>query len=215
MRPFAEIESTKSMLFGYPAAAALLIIIALALSSCSRETIPAARDTNAPAATPTEAAATNPTAAPATPAADAESKNTAMVPTPEPTQTSPPTDTVPETPPTQTKPQTTKPAEAEPDPAAEAREEKAPKPRPNRGAFETALKMAANRLKAEQTEVALKEWKMVTWSDSSLGCTRQGYAYMPVEIQGYQMVFRHDGREVRVHTDLAGRSAVIPENCLP
>ncbi len=56
------------------------------------------------------------------------------------------------------------------------------------------LGVAASSLKAVSVE-------RVTWSDASLGCPQEGYAYAQVVTPGYRVVMEHNGQQYTYHTN--------------
>ena len=51
----------------------------------------------------------------------------------------------------------------------------------------------------------------VGWSDTSLGCPQDGYAYAQVITPGYKLVFDLAGASHAVHTNADGSSMVVAE----
>ena len=52
----------------------------------------------------------------------------------------------------------------------------------------------------------------VTWSDASLGCPQEGFAYAQVITPGYKLLFSHEGAVYAVHTNDDGSHAVVCED---
>ena len=79
-----------------------------------------------------------------------------------------------------------------------------------------AVEAAALALLAEETgaaEVAfsLDSAMSVTWSDASLGCPQEGFAYAQVITPGYRLLFSQEGAVYAVHTNVDGSHAVVCE----
>lgn len=72
-----------------------------------------------------------------------------------------------------------------------------------------ARALLAKELGAAETAFALDSASGVTWSDASLGCPQEGFAYAQVLTPGYKLLFSHQGTAYPVHTNNDGSHAVI------
>ena len=78
------------------------------------------------------------------------------------------------------------------------------------GEIETAArKLLADELGADEGEFRLVNSEDVQWSDASLGCPKEGYAYAQVITPGYKLVFDLGGTSHAVHTNSDGSHMVI------
>ena len=78
------------------------------------------------------------------------------------------------------------------------------------GGIETAArKLLADELGADEGDFRLDSSEGVGWSDASLGCPQEGYAYAQVLTPGYKLVFDHAGTSYAVHTNSDGSHMVI------
>lgn len=73
---------------------------------------------------------------------------------------------------------------------------------------------AARRLLADELDVAeggfkLESSEKVEWSDASLGCPQEGYAYAQVVTPGFKLVFKNADKSYAVHTNADGSQMVI------
>lgn len=77
--------------------------------------------------------------------------------------------------------------------------------------METAITLARRYLAAKlvvaPADLVLISAESVTWSDSSLGCPREGMLYMQVLTPGYRITLQHGVNHYSIHTD-SGRRAV-------
>ena len=81
------------------------------------------------------------------------------------------------------------------------------------GEIETAArKFLADELDADEGELRLVSAEGMGWSDTSLGCPKEGYAYAQVLTTGYKLVFDFAGTTYPVHTDSDGSHMVICED---
>ncbi|MFO7682477.1 MAG: hypothetical protein R6X34_20765 [Chloroflexota bacterium] len=62
----------------------------------------------------------------------------------------------------------------------------------------------ASRLNLDITDVTLVSSAAVEWSDSSLGCPAEGFAYLQVITPGYQIILAANDQQYDYHTDLNG-----------
>ena len=86
----------------------------------------------------------------------------------------------------------------------------APANDPVPGDIETAArKLLADELGADEGDFRLDSSEGVGWSDASLGCPQEGYAYAQVLTPGYKLVFDHAGTSYAVHTNSDGSHMVI------
>ena len=86
----------------------------------------------------------------------------------------------------------------------------APANDPVPGNIETAVrKLLADELGAEEEDFRLDSSEGVEWSDASLGCPQEGYAYAQVITPGYKLVFDHAGTSHAVHTNSDGSHMVV------
>lgn len=75
------------------------------------------------------------------------------------------------------------------------------------------LAFLASDLGVPESEIALTGTEHVIWSDVSLGCPREGYAYAQVETPGFRFTFSHGTASHDVHTDEQGMHIVRPVDC--
>ena len=86
----------------------------------------------------------------------------------------------------------------------------APADDPVPGDIETAArKLLAEELGADEGDFRLDSSEGVGWSDASLGCPQEGYAYAQVLTPGYKLVFDHAGTSHAVHTNSDGSHMVV------
>lgn len=69
----------------------------------------------------------------------------------------------------------------------------------------------ASRLNLDMTDVTLVSSTPVEWSDSSLGCPAEGFAYLQVITPGYQMILAANDQQYDYHTDLNGNFVLCQE----
>ena len=50
------------------------------------------------------------------------------------------------------------------------------------------------------------------WSDASLGCPQEGFAYAQVITPGYKLLYSLGGADYAVHTNADGSHAVVCED---
>ena len=72
-----------------------------------------------------------------------------------------------------------------------------------------ARKILADELGADEGDFRLVSSEGVGWSDASLGCPKEGYAYAQVITPGYKLVFDLAGTSHAVHTNSDGSHMVI------
>ncbi len=78
------------------------------------------------------------------------------------------------------------------------------------GEMETAArKLLADELEVDAGSLKLASSEMVEWSDTSLGCPQEGYAYAQVVTPGHKVVFDLAGASYAVHTNLDGSHMVV------
>ena len=80
------------------------------------------------------------------------------------------------------------------------------------GEIETAARKTTGRrarLLADEGDFRLVSSEGVGWSDASLGCPKEGYAYAQVLTPGYKLVFDRAGTSYPVHTNSDGSHMVI------
>ena len=77
------------------------------------------------------------------------------------------------------------------------------------GEIETAArKLLADELDVDEGDFRFDSSEGVGWSDASLGCPREGYAYAQVITPGYKLVFDLAGTSYAVHTNSDGSHMV-------
>ncbi len=80
------------------------------------------------------------------------------------------------------------------------------------GESPSEIEAAARRLLAEEVgegDYTLISAEATDWSDASLGCPKEGYAYAQVITPGYKLVFDLAGASHAVHTNADGSHMVI------
>ena len=86
----------------------------------------------------------------------------------------------------------------------------APANDPVPGDIETAArKLLADELGVDEGDFRLDSSEGVEWSDASLGCPQEGYAYAQVLTPGYKLVFDLAGTSYAVHANSDGSHMVI------
>ncbi len=86
----------------------------------------------------------------------------------------------------------------------------APANGPVPGEIETAArKLLADELGVDEGDFRLDSSEGVGWSDTSLGCPKEGYAYAQVLTSGYKLVFDLEGTSYPVHTNADGSHMVV------
>jgi len=83
---------------------------------------------------------------------------------------------------------------------------------PPNGEAPSEIEAAARRLLAEEVgegDYTLVSSEAMDWSDASLGCPQEGYAYAQVITPGYKLVFDLAGASHAVHTNADGSHMVI------
>ena len=89
----------------------------------------------------------------------------------------------------------------------------APANDPVPGDIETAArKLLADELGVDEGDFRLDSSEGVGWSDASLGCPQEGYAYAQVITPGYKLVFDLAGTSYAVHTNADGSHMVVCED---
>lgn len=76
------------------------------------------------------------------------------------------------------------------------------------------IKTASRKLLADELDVDEEDFRLgsaegMGWSDTSLGCPQEGYAYAQVLTSGYKLVFEFAGTSYPVHTNSDGSDMVI------
>ena len=78
------------------------------------------------------------------------------------------------------------------------------------GEIETAARnLLAGELEVDEGGFRLDSSDRVMWSDASLGCPKEGYAYAQVITPGYKLIFDLAGTSYAVHTNSDGSHMVI------
>lgn len=72
-----------------------------------------------------------------------------------------------------------------------------------------ARKLLAAELNIDEGDLTLDSSQGVEWSDASLGCPQEGYAYAQVITPGYRLTFGLGGASYAVHTNADGSHMVI------
>ena len=72
-----------------------------------------------------------------------------------------------------------------------------------------ARNLLADELDVDEGDFRLDSSEEVGWSDASLGCPKEGYAYAQVITPGYKLVFDHAGTTYPVHTNDNGSHMVV------
>ena len=81
------------------------------------------------------------------------------------------------------------------------------------GEIETAARnLLADELDVDEGDFRLDSAEGMGWSDASLGCPKEGYAYAQVLTPGYKLVFDLAGTSHAVHTNSDGSHMVICED---
>jgi hypothetical protein len=83
-----------------------------------------------------------------------------------------------------------------------------PLPAPEEAAVTGAVAYLARSLEVAPDAVEVLSVEPVTWSDTSLGCPREGMAYAQVLTTGYRIVLEAEGQRYELHTDESGDSIV-------
>ena len=72
-----------------------------------------------------------------------------------------------------------------------------------------ARKLLADELDVDEGDFRLDGSEGVGWSDTSLGCPKEGYAHAQVLTSGYKLVFDLASTSYAVHTNSDGSHMVI------
>lgn len=72
-----------------------------------------------------------------------------------------------------------------------------------------ARKLLADALDADAGDFTLESSEGMGWSDTSLGCPKEGYMYAQVITPGYKLVFDLAGTSHAVHTNADGSHMVL------
>ncbi|MCY4625470.1 MAG: hypothetical protein OXC99_10795 [Chloroflexi bacterium] len=75
-----------------------------------------------------------------------------------------------------------------------------------------ALAVLAESVGAAGTAFSPGSAKAEQWSDASLGCPQEGFAYAQVVTLGYRLLFSYEGAVYAVHTNVDGSHAVVCED---
>lgn len=84
-----------------------------------------------------------------------------------------------------------------------------PLPPPSLGAVNAAVTTLAGELDIPPEDVSVLTVEQIDWRSSALGCPEPGVGYLTVITPGYRVVVEAGGEEYHVHTDRAGRNAVL------
>jgi hypothetical protein len=63
----------------------------------------------------------------------------------------------------------------------------------------------------DPNQVILDRFQLVTWSDASLGCPKEGQSYLQVLTPGYSIEWKIGCKHYRIHTDASGSSVASPD----
>jgi hypothetical protein len=74
-----------------------------------------------------------------------------------------------------------------------------------------AIGEAATALGVDPGDLAVREYESKTWPDSCLGYPQPGERCAPPAVSGWQVLLRHDSREIEVHTDSLGNRARLAQ----
>lgn len=66
-------------------------------------------------------------------------------------------------------------------------------------------------LDLDPNQVILDKFQHVTWSDTSLGCPKEGQSYLQVLTPGYSIELKIGCNHYRIHTDASGSSIASPD----
>ena len=81
---------------------------------------------------------------------------------------------------------------------------------PAPAAIESAARtLLADELDVDAGDLTLERSEPMAWSDASLGCPQEGYAYAQVITPGYRLIFNHAGVSHAVHANADGAYVVI------
>jgi hypothetical protein len=89
-----------------------------------------------------------------------------------------------------------------------------PAPSPLQNLIDLAKKDLAQNLAIPAVEITVMDARAVTWSDASLGCPQEGYAYAQVLTPGYLIVLEHASNQYEYHAG-KGTELVHCTNPLP
>ena len=87
-------------------------------------------------------------------------------------------------------------------------------PAPLQNLIELAKEDLSNRLKAPVNEITLIDARAVTWSDASLGCPQEGFAYAQVLMPGYLILLEYDNDPYEYHAG-KGSEVIYCTNPMP
>lgn len=102
---------------------------------------------------------------------------------------------------------------AGPSPAETATSTSVPAVVADEGLADRALAFLAGELGVPANEITPVGTEPVTWPDASLGCAKEGHAYIQVQVPGYRFTFMHDSVVHGVHSDEQGTNFVRPVRC--
>jgi hypothetical protein len=77
---------------------------------------------------------------------------------------------------------------------------------------DAALRDAATQVGAASTSLTVERVEAREWSDSSLGCPRQGQMYAQVLTPGFLIVIGGGGRRLEYHSDERGRVVLCSQS---
>jgi hypothetical protein len=77
---------------------------------------------------------------------------------------------------------------------------------------DAALRDAGTQLGIAPTDLTVETVEAREWSDSSLGCPRQGQMYAQVLTPGFLVVITSSGRRLEYHTDQRGRVVLCSQS---
>ena len=78
---------------------------------------------------------------------------------------------------------------------------------------QAALTLAASHTGIPADQLRLRSVEETVWSDTSLGCPQEDYAYSDAEAPGLILTFAYPGGTVTVHSPDRSNDPIIPENC--
>ena len=70
---------------------------------------------------------------------------------------------------------------------------------PDNSLVDAAVQDLAQRLKVEPNQIEALAFEIMVWPDGSLGCPRPGMEYIQVQVEGYLIRLRYDGKEYNYH----------------
>jgi hypothetical protein len=75
-----------------------------------------------------------------------------------------------------------------------------------------ARQEASRALGVPPEQLTIEKAELVSWRDSSLGCSEPGKAYAQVIVEGVRVVLSGGGKKTEVHADLTGGRVVVCQN---